>query len=235
MTEAMHQILVIEDEPAIRGVLRVLLESEGYRVVEAENAARADIEARTHKPDLLLIDLGLPDGDGLSVIRQVRRWSPVPIVVLSARTLEEQKIVALDAGADDYVTKPFSAPELLARVRAALRRAPRGGSATPQLSLAGVEVDFARRIATGPSGPIHLTPLEYRVLECLARQAGLIVTSRQLLRECWGPDRVEDAVSLRVCIKGLRDKLEPDARRPRHLVTEVGVGYRLRVDDTETK
>ncbi|HEX7374636.1 MAG TPA: response regulator [Steroidobacteraceae bacterium] len=228
----MHQVLVIEDEPDIRRVVRVLLETEGYRVIEAGNAERAEIEARTHKPDLLLIDLGLPDGDGLTVIRRVRQWSPVPIVVLSARTLEEQKVAALDAGADDYVTKPFSAPELLARVRAGLRRAPRGGLTAARLTLGGIEVDFTRRATTGPSGPIHLTPLEYRVLECLARQADLIVTARQLLRECWGPDRVEDSGTLRVCIKGLRDKLEPDARRPRYLVTEVGVGYRLRTDDT---
>jgi two-component system, OmpR family, KDP operon response regulator KdpE len=128
MTQAMHQILVIEDEPAIRNVLRVLLEAEGYRFVEADTAMRAEIEARSHRPDLLLVDLGLPDGDGLKVIRKVRGWSPVPIIVLSARTMEEQKIAALDAGADDYVTKPFSAPELLARVRAALRRNARAAS-----------------------------------------------------------------------------------------------------------
>jgi two-component system KDP operon response regulator KdpE len=230
MTEAMHQILVVEDEPGIRRVVRVLLEAEGYRVVEAENAERAGIEARTHKPDLLLLDLGLPDADGLTVIRRLRQWSSIPIVVLSARTLEDQIIAALDAGADDYVSKPFSAPELLARVRAGLRRAPRGGPTAPLLALGAVRIDLTRREASGPAGPIHLTPLEFRLLECLARQAGMIVTSRQLLRECWGPDRTGDTGALRVCIKGLRDKLELDARRPRHLVTEVGVGYRLRVE-----
>jgi two-component system KDP operon response regulator KdpE len=231
MTLAMHQILVIEDEPGIRAVLRLLLEAEHYRVIEAGDGARGEIEARTHKPDLLLIDLGLPDEDGVSVIRRVRKWSPVPIVVLSARTLESQKVAALDAGADDYVTKPFSAPELLARVRAGLRRSSRGADALPALSLGPAHVDFGRRTAIGLAGTIHLTPLEYRVLECLARQDGMIVTSRQLLREVWGPDRVGDSGALRVCIKGLRDKLEPDPRRPQFLVTEVGIGYRLRTSD----
>ncbi len=166
MTQAMHQILVVEDEPGIREVLRVLLEAENYRVVEAETAERAEIEARSHKPDLLLVDLGLPDGDGLEVIRGVRAWSPVPIIVLSARTHGEQKIAALDAGADDYVTKPFSAPELLARVRAALRRNVRGASADDRGSRSARSTSIssgARR--TDPTGEMHLTPLEYRVLE----------------------------------------------------------------------
>jgi len=227
MTQAMHLILVIEDEPGIRKVLRVLLEAENYRVIEAGSAERGEIEARTHKPDLLLVDLGLPDDDGL-VIRHVRAWSPVPVVVLSARTMESQKVAALDAGADDYVTKPFSAAELLARVRAGLRRASRGADALPLLLLGETHVDLARRVASGPGGTVHLTPLEYRVLDCLARQSGMIVTARQLLREVWGPDRAGDSGALRVCIKGLRDKLEPDPRRPRFLVTEAGIGYRLR-------
>jgi two-component system KDP operon response regulator KdpE len=230
MTEAMHCVLVVEDEPAIRDVVRVMLASEGYRVVEAESAARGEIEARSHKPDLLLVDLGLPDEDGLKVIRRVRQWSPMPIIVLSARTLEEQKIAALDTGADDYVTKPFSAPELLARVRAALRRHVRVPGQLPVLQLGGVQVDLFRREARGPAGDIHLTPLEYRVLECLARSSGLIVTQNQLIREVWGPDRLGDTRSLRVCIRNLRDKLESDERRPAYLITETGVGYRLRVD-----
>jgi two-component system KDP operon response regulator KdpE len=229
----MHQILVIEDESSIRAVLRVLLEAERYRIIEAGSAERGEIEARTHKPDLLLVDLGLPDEDGVALIRRVREWSPVPIVVLSARTMESQKVAALDAGADDYVTKPFSAPELLARVRAGLRRSSRGSDAVPALSLGWTRIDLARRAASGPTGAIHLTPLEYRVLECLARQAGMIVTSRQLLREAWGPDRVGDSGALRVCIKGLRDKLEPDPRRPQFLVTEAGLGYRLRTSDPD--
>src|ERR1700729_1976703 len=169
MTQAMHQVLIIEDEPAIRTVLRVLLEAQGYRVVEADTAARAEIETRSHKPDLLLVDLGLPDEDGLKVIRRVRAWSQVPVVVLSARTMEEQKIAALDAGADDYVTKPFSAPELLARLRAALRRDVRGAAPAALLRFATLRVDLARREAQGAQGELHLTPLEYRVLACLAR------------------------------------------------------------------
>lgn len=226
----MHQVLVVEDEPGIRQVLRVLLEAEQYRVIEAETAARADIEARTHKPDVLVVDLGLPDGSGIDVIRGVRAWTPVPIVVLSARTMEEQKVAALDAGADDYVTKPFSAPELLARIRAALRRNVKTATQPPRLALGPIALDLARREATGPSGEIHLTPLEYRVLECLARQSGLIVTRDQLMREVWGPAQ-EDTRNLRVCIKNLRQKLEQDPRAPRHLLTETGIGYRLVTDE----
>jgi two-component system KDP operon response regulator KdpE len=227
----MHRVLVVEDDPGIRNVLRLLLETQGFRVEEAETAARAEIEARTHKPDLLLVDLGLPDGDGLTVIRAVRAWSPVPVIVLSARTMEEQKIAALDAGADDYITKPFSAPELLARVRAALRRNARGTAPSTKLRLGDVELDLEHRQARGKDGEIHLTPLEYRVLESLARQADLILTQEQLIREAWGPDRADDTRNLRVCIKNLRQKLEPDPRRPRYLVTEAGLGYRLRTTD----
>jgi two-component system KDP operon response regulator KdpE len=222
----MHQVLVVEDEPGIRQILRVLLEAEQYRVVEAETAARAELEARAHKPDLLIVDLGLPDGSGLDVIRSVRNWSPVPIVVLSARTMEEQKVAALDAGADDYVTKPFGAPELLARIRAALRRNVTTARQPPRLALGEVAIDLARRSAAGPDGEIHLTPLEYRVLECLARQSGLIVTRGQLLREVWGPGQ-DDARNLRACIKNLRQKIEDDPRAPQYLLTETGVGYRL--------
>lgn len=230
MTQAMHRILVIEDDAAIRNVLRVLLEADNYRVTEADTAARAGIEARSHKPDLLLVDLGLPDGDGLTVIRQVREWSPVPIIVLSARTMEEQKIAALDAGADDYVTKPFSAPELLARLRAALRRGARSAERNAMLHLGATRVDLALRTVSRADAEIHLTPLEFRVLECLARQAGSIVTQGQLLREVWGPEHSEDTRNLRVCVKNLRHKLEPEPSRPRHLLTETGLGYRLCVD-----
>ena len=223
----MYQVLVVEDEPGIRAVLRALLEAEQYRVVEADTAARAEIEARGHKPDLLLVDLGLPDGDGVELIRRVRRFAPLPIVVLSARTMEEQKIAALDAGADDYVTKPFSAPELLARVRAALRRIARRQDGLPRLCFGSLNVDLERRVTAGPAGEVHLTPIEYRLLEALARDAGALVTQRRLIREVWGPDRVDDSRNLRVVVRNLRQKLEPDPPRPRHIVTEAGVGYRL--------
>jgi two-component system KDP operon response regulator KdpE len=227
MTRAMHRVLIVEDEPEIRAIVRVLLEGEGYRVAEAENAERALIAARTEKPDLVLLDLGLPDGDGLQVVRGIRAWSPMPIVVLSARTLEEQKILALDAGADDYVTKPFSAPELLARARAALRRNAQAAETTAVVHIGNCRLDLQRRTAEGPTGGIHLTPIEFRVLECLVRQAGLIVTQQQIIREVWGPGREDDSRNLRVVIRSLRQKLEPDPPRPRFLITESGVGYRL--------
>ena len=232
MTEAMHQVLIVEDEPAIRNVLKVLLEAEHYRVIEADTAMRAEIESRSHKPDLLLLDLGLPDGDGLAIIRRVRAWSPVPIIVLSARAQEEQKIAALDAGADDYVTKPFSAAELLARVRAALRRNVRGAEQTGVLALGPVQIDLEKRLAHGTDGEIHLTPLEYRVLESLARHLGAIVTQQQLIREVWGPERLGDSRGLRVCIMNLRGKVEPEPRKPRYLLTEAGLGYRLRAEES---
>lgn len=231
MTQAMHRILVIEDDPGIRDVLRVLLEAEQYRIIEAATSARALTEARSHRPDLMLVDLGLPDGDGIKVIQRVREWSTVPIVVLSARTMETQKIAALDAGADDYVSKPFSAPELLARVRAALRRNARAAEQPPTLQFGEVTVDLGRREARAPSGEVHLTPLEYRVLESLFRRAGMIVTAQQLIREVWGPNREDDTRNLRVCLKNLRSKLEPDPARPQHIVTEPGLGYRLRVGE----
>jgi two-component system, OmpR family, KDP operon response regulator KdpE len=230
MTQAMHLILVIEDDAAIREVLQALLGSGGFRVMEAATAARGEVESRARKPDLLLVDLGLPDGDGLTVIRDVRSWSSVPIIVLSARTMEDQKVAALDAGADDYMTKPFGAAELLARVRAALRRNVRGSDQAPLLQFGRIRVDLHRRDANAPDGPVHLTPLEYRVLECMARHSGLIVTQTQLIREVWGPSHLKDSRGLRVCIKNLRSKLEPLPNRPQYLVTEVGLGYRLRQD-----
>jgi two-component system KDP operon response regulator KdpE len=227
----MYVVLVIEDDPAIRSVLRTLLESQHYRVVEAESAARGSVEARGHKPDLIIVDLGLPDRDGIAVIREIRSQSPVPILVLSARAAELDKVAALDVGADDYVSKPFSTPELLARVRAALRRNARGGAQLPTFRLGSSTVDLTTRTAVGPDGPVHLTPLEFRVLECLSRNAGMIVTQGQLIREAWGPDRLGDTRGLRSYIKMLRQKLEADPGQPRFLLTEAGVGYRLQLDD----
>jgi two-component system KDP operon response regulator KdpE len=231
VTHAMFLVLIVEDDVDIRGVLRMLLDSQQYRVVEAETAARGSIEARNHRPDLVIVDLGLPDRDGLSMIRDIRSFSATPILVLSARTMETDKIAALDAGADDYVAKPFSAPEFLARVRAALRRNARHGDQLPLLRFADVTVDLIKRSAQGPDGLVRLTPLEFRVLDCLARSAGMIVTQAQLIREVWGPDRLGDSRGLRSYIKMLRQKLEPDQRQPRYLLTEAGVGYRLQVDE----
>ncbi len=230
MTQAMHRILVVEDDTGIRNVVRSLLEAGKYRVTEAETAARAGVEARANKPDLILVDLGLPDRDGLEVIRAIRAWSTVPIIVLSARTMEDQKIAALDAGADDYVTKPFSAAELLARVRAALRRSVQRTERPGGLQVGKVQIDLARRHAAGPQGELHLTPLEYRVLETLAAGDGMIVRQDQLIAKVWGPNRIDDTRSLRVTIRNLRQKLEPDPHRPRYLVTEAGLGYRLQVE-----
>lgn len=227
MTQAQYRVLIVEDEPDIRNILRTLLQTANYRVVEAGTAERAEIEARSRKPDLLIVDLGLPDADGAVLIRKVRQWSPVPILVLSARTLEEQKIAALDAGADDYVTKPFSAPELLARARAALRRNARGAEQTSLLKLGNLTIDLGQRLATTPRGEAHFTPMEFRILQCLAREAGRIVTQNQLVCEVWGPGRDSDTRSLRVFVRNIRQKIEPDPARPCYLITEAGIGYRL--------
>jgi two-component system KDP operon response regulator KdpE len=231
MTVAMHQVLVVEDDAGIRAVLRALLTAANYRVVEAGDAARGEVEARTHKPDLLLVDLGLPDDDGIRLIARIRSWSALPVIVLSARTSETQKIAALDAGADDYVTKPFGAAELLARVRAALRRTATGTLSAPEIQFGAIVVDLARRELRGAPESLRLTPLEYRVLETLARQPGMIVKQDRLIREVWGPAQLGDTRGLRVCIRNLRAKLEPDPHRPRYLLTEAGLGYRLRVGE----
>ncbi len=227
MTTSTHLILVVEDDAGLRDIVRTLLESQQYRVIEAQTGARAIIEARSHRPDLAIIDLGLPDRDGASIIREIRSFSPIPMLVLSARTLETEKIAALDAGADDYVTKPFSTPELMARVRASLRRVTRSHDGLARFQIGSVAIDLESRSARNPEGPVHLTPLEFRVLECLARHAGMIVTQKQLIREAWGPDRDGDSRGVRSYIKLLRQKLEPDPARPRFLITEAGVGYRL--------
>jgi two-component system KDP operon response regulator KdpE len=228
MSEPRATILVVEDEPEIRRFLRSALGAEGYRVVEAETGARGAIEAGTHKPDLAIVDLGLPDMDGVELIRRIRAWSPMPLVVLSARAREQAKVEALDAGADDYVTKPFGAGELLARVRVALRHAARtAGSGATALRFGDVHADLERRRVTRAGREVRLTPIEFRLLACLAQHLGLVVTHRQLLKEVWGPSHVEHTHYLRIYMKQLRDKLEADPLRPRHLLTEIGVGYRL--------
>lgn len=231
MTEPRPTILLVEDEPEIRRFLRATLGAEGYRIVESPTGRRGTIDAATHKPDLAIVDLGLPDFDGLEVIRRIREWSGMPIVVLSARVHERSKIGALDAGADDYVTKPFAVGELLARLRAALRHAVRAPSGGQVLELEDATVDLETRKAMRGSDEIRLTPIEFRLLAALARHAGMVVTQRQLLEDVWGPSHREDTHYLRIYMKQLRDKLERDPLRPRHLLTETGVGYRLVIDD----
>jgi two-component system, OmpR family, KDP operon response regulator KdpE len=223
--------VVIEDEPQIRRFVRAALEGEGWQVFEAETAQRGLIEAGTRKPDLLVLDLGLPDGDGLDVIRDVRGWSAVPIVVLSARADEADKIAALDAGADDYLTKPFGVGELLARVRANLRR-PRAAGADgapeePLFSFGDVVVDRQARLVRRAGAEVHLTPIEYRLLTVLMTNAGRVLTHRQLLREVWGPAHAGQNHYLRIYMGHLRQKLEADPAQPTHLLTETAVGYRL--------
>lgn len=208
--------------------MRQALEAEGLRVFEAENLKRALIEAGTRKPDLVILDLGLPDGDGVDFIREVRAWSSVPIVVLSARVEEPDKVQALDAGADDYLSKPFGVAELLARVRAALRRHSRAGEAqSPSVRFGDVVVDLANRSVSKRGLEIHLTQIEFRLLAVLLSHPGKVLTHRHLLREVWGPAYVEHGHYLRIYMGHLRQKLEDDPARPEHLITETGVGYRF--------
>ncbi|MBB6562630.1 two-component system KDP operon response regulator KdpE [Acidovorax soli] len=222
--------VVIEDEPQIRRFVRGALEAEGWQVHEAETLQRGLTEAGTRKPDLLVLDLGLPDGDGLSLIRDVRQWSSVAIIVLSARIDEADKIAALDAGADDYLTKPFGVGELMARVRANLRR-PRATGASQEedtsFSFGEVSVDRQARLVHRAGQEVHLTPIEYRLLSVLIANAGRVLTHRQLLREVWGPSHSEQNHYLRIYMGHLRQKLETDPAQPRHLLTETAVGYRL--------
>ncbi|MEP7063321.1 MAG: response regulator [Betaproteobacteria bacterium] len=231
MADARQTILVVEDEPEIRRFLRVSLGIEGYRVVESATGHRGSIDAGSHKPDLAIVDLGLPDIDGIEVIRRIREWSPMPVIVLSARVQEHSKIAALDAGADDYVTKPFGMGELLARVRAALRHSVRSGSGTPVLRLGSAIVDLEKRTARRGAEEVHLTPIEFRLLSVLAKHLGMVVTHRQLLNEVWGPSHQGDTHYLRIYMKQLRDKLEDDPVRPAHMHTETGIGYRLVADE----
>jgi two-component system KDP operon response regulator KdpE len=220
-------ILLVEDEPEIRRFLNASLGVDDYRVVESATGRRGTIDASTHKPDLAIVDLALPDMDGVDVIRRIREWSPMPIIVLSARVQERSKIEALDAGANDYVTKPFAIGELLARIRAALRYAVRGDSGSTLLRFGEASVDLDRRVAQRGAEAIHFTPIEFRLLAALARNAGMVTTHRQLLTEVWGPTHAADTHYLRVYMKQLRDKLEPDPVQPRYLLTETGIGYRL--------
>jgi two-component system KDP operon response regulator KdpE len=223
------RILVIEDEQEIRRFLRVSLANHGYRFVESATGKEGVMQAASQQPDLIVLDLGLPDIDGMDVIRQVREWSQVPIIILSARGQEHEKVNALDAGADDYLTKPFSVDELLARLRVALRHAARskGEPGEPVFVLDSLRVDLSGRQVFVGEGEVHLTPIEYRLLTTLVKYAGKVVTHRQLLKEVWGPDSVLETQYLRVYMAQLRRKIEADPARPRFLLTEPGVGYRL--------
>jgi len=225
-------ILLIEDEPEIRRFLRTTLPNHGFKIHEATTGQEGLIETKTRNPDLILLDLGLPDMDGTEVIRQVREWTATPIIVLSARELEQQKVIALDLGADDYVTKPFGINELLARMRTALRHAarPDGEAADSRFTFGHVRIELGRRQVFVADKEIHLTQIEYKLLTTLVRHAGKVVTHRQLLKEVWRPLHVEEGHYLRVYMRQLRNKLEATPANPKYLVTELGVGYRLRTE-----
>lgn len=221
-------VLIVEDEAQIRRFVRAALEGEGCRVAEAETVAQGLVDAGTRKPDLVILDLGLPDGDGAGFVRDLRAWSQLPVLILSARSTESDKIGVLDAGADDYLSKPFSVGELLARVRALLRRSRMGGELqSPVVRFGEAEVDLTRRLVLRRGEPVHLTPIEYRLLCVMLANAGKVLTHRQLLREVWGPSFVESSHYLRIYVGHLRQKLELDPTQPRHFLTETGVGYRF--------
>ncbi len=228
MLDSQPTVLLIEDEPQIRRFVRASMEAEGWIVYETDSKKRGTIDAGTRKPDLIILDLGLPDGDGVDLIGDVRAWSSVPIIVLSARVSETEKIRALDAGADDYLTKPFGSGELLARVRANLRRrrAPATGD-NGSVSFGDVTVDLRERQVTKAGQHVHLTPTEFRLLAALLNNPGKVITNPQLLREVWGPSHSESGHYLRVYMGHLRQKLEDDPTQPKHLLTETAVGYRL--------
>jgi len=224
------RLLLVEDDAHIRRFLRATLVTQGYALLEVETGEEGLALAAAQVPDLVLLDLGLPDMDGKEVIRRLREWSEVPIIVLTARGQEREKVASLDAGADDYLTKPFGVGELLARIRAAMRRVrmPEQGRVEQVLSLGDVTVDLERRRVTRGAEEINLTPIEFKLLSVLIRQRGKVVTHRQLLKEVWGPSYIEQNPYLRIVILNLRRKLEENPTRPHYLITEPGVGYRLR-------
>lgn len=232
MSSTAARLLVVEDEPPIRKFLRTALESEGYHLQEADTGAQALRLATQHPPDLILLDLGLPDIDGQQVLKRLREWYTGPIIILSARDEEQQKIAALDEGADDYLTKPFGTGELLARLRVALRkRTEQGANATSVFEAGDLRVDLAARLIFARGTEVHLTPTEYKLLTTLIRHAGKVLTHRFLLKEVWGPGQAEETHYLRVHMASLRRKLEVDSANPQYLLTEQGVGYRLQLAD----
>lgn len=230
MTDVRPLVLVVEDEPQMRRFIRATLTSHGYRLLEAGTAAEAMMLASSHNPELVLLDLGLPDGDGIELTGRIREWSPMPVIVLSARGREDDKVAALDAGADDYLTKPFGVNELLARMRVALRHARTGGATGPVqvLEFGDLRVDLVRREVTQAGKEVHLTPIEYKLLVLLAQNAGRVLTHQHILKEVWGPAYASQTHYVRVHMAELRKKIETNPARPRLLLTEPGVGYRLR-------
>lgn len=229
MTESGLRILVVDDERAIRRFLRTALAAHGHTVFEASTGREALASMVADRPDLIVLDLKLPDTDGIEVTRKLREWTQTPIIILSVREDEASKVAALDAGADDYLTKPFGIGELMARIRAALRHAYRPAE-EPAFQAGSLRVDWARRLVTISDQPVELTPTEYDLLRVLAQQAGRVLTHRQLLRQVWGADYESETHLLQVNVSNLRRKIEPDPSRPTYIVTEVGVGYRLKVD-----
>jgi two-component system KDP operon response regulator KdpE len=221
-------VLLIEDEAPMRRFIRASLGAQGLRVLEATNLAEAEIAVTTQNPEVLVLDLGLPDGDGIDFVRRLREWSRVPVIVVSARGREDDKVSALDAGADDYLTKPFGVQELLARIRVALRHAALREAPEPTISVGPLLLDLSRRLVTLEGHEVHLTPIEYRMLVLLAKNLGRVLTHQQILREVWGPAYATHHHYVRVHMAELRKKIERDPARPRLLVTESGVGYRLR-------
>jgi two-component system KDP operon response regulator KdpE len=231
MAQPAPVVLLIEDEPQMRRFLRATLETHDFQLVEAATAREGMAQATGRNPDLILLDLGLPDGDGIDLTRRLREWSAIPIIVISARGKEQDKIAALDAGADDYLTKPFGVGELLARLRVALRHAARAdGRDEPTFSSGDLRVDLAKRLVFVGDTEVHLTPTEYKLLTTLVRHAGKVLTHRMLLKEVWGPNVVEHTHYVHVYMTQLRHKLEQDPTRPRYLLTEPGVGYRLKAE-----
>jgi two-component system KDP operon response regulator KdpE len=224
-------VIIIEDDPPIRRFLRTGLSAQGFEVHEADNGQRGLTEAGTRKPDLVILDLGLPDMDGVEVVKRIREWSAMPIIILSARSAEQSKIEALDAGADDYLTKPFGLGELLARIRVALRRSAGGGESGPSeaFTVGNLRVDLHNRVVYLHGDEVHLTPIQYRVLTVLVKHAGKVLTHQQIIKEVWGPSYAENAHYLRIYMSQLRQKLEEDPAKPQYLLTESGVGYRLKV------
>jgi len=227
VSEAGLRILIVDDEQAIRRLLRTLLTAHGYTIIEAASGEAALVSAAQHQPDIVILDLGLPGIDGVEVTRRLRQWTDIPVIVLSVREQERDKIAALDAGADDYVTKPFAAGELMARLRAARRRVAQPKSA-PVFMVGNLTVDTTRRLVTMAGAEVQLTPTEYDLLCFLTKNAGKVVTHQQLLRQVWGVAYQQEFHLLRVNVSNLRHKLEPDPARPQYIVTEPGVGYRLR-------